>query len=32
MQGSHSGRDGIIISRTLKTDFHVATGMSYELL
>ncbi len=23
---------GILISRTLKTDFHVATGMSYELI
>jgi len=24
-------REGIVISRTMKTDFHVATGMSYDL-
>jgi maltose phosphorylase len=26
------GYDGVIVTRTLKTDFHVATGMSFELL
>ena len=26
-----NGNNGILITRTLKTDFHVATGMSFEL-